>query len=83
MLMRKSRSNRQFDKIFGEYVRKTREARGWSQTELAGRMDNNFQNISRIERGEITPTIFWCYKLAHVFEMDVLRMIEEVGFQIK
>lgn len=77
--MSKTRLNKQFDKTFGLYVKRKRESFGWTQAELAGRMDNNFQNISRIERGQITPTLFWCSRLAHVFGMNFSEMIAEIN----
>jgi ribosome-binding protein aMBF1 (putative translation factor) len=81
--MLKTKHNKSFDKQFGKYIKKKREERGWSQIELASRIENNFQNISRLERGEITPTLYWCYKLADVFEIDLSDMIKELDFRIK
>lgn len=81
--MKKTRLNKSFDKQFGRYIKKKRIEKGWSQLELASRVENNFQNISRLERGDITPTLFWCYKLAEAFEMELSDMIEELNFQTK
>ncbi|MEO6239806.1 MAG: helix-turn-helix transcriptional regulator [Bacteroidia bacterium] len=82
-MMPKSKSNAQFDKQFGLYVKKKREQARWTQSELASKLENNFQNISRLERGETTPTLFWCYKLADAFEMNLSELIEEVGYKNK
>ena len=79
--MPKTKLNKQFDRHFGAYVKRKREGKGWTQVDLAERMDNNFQNISRIERGEITPTAFWCYRLAAVFEMDLTELFRELNFR--
>ncbi len=76
--MKKTKPNKLFDKKFGKYVLKKRVAKGWSQSELASRVDNNFQNISRLERGEITPTLFWCYKLADALEIELHELIKEL-----
>lgn len=83
MAQEKSKHNKQLDKQFGLYVKKKREEKGWTQPELAARMENNFQNISRVERGEITPTLYWCYKLANVFEMELMDMLKELDFKMK
>jgi len=64
---RKPRVPKPFDKRFGLYVKKKRMQKGWSQADLAEKFGNNYQNVSRLERGEITPTLFWCYKLAEAF----------------
>ncbi len=81
--MQKSKLNKQFDKLFGLYVKQNRVLRGWSQIDLAEKVGNNFQNIPRLERGEITPTLFWCYKLADAFDITLPELIKEVGFTIK
>lgn len=81
--MAKNRINRQFDKYFGQYVKKKRIEKGWTQEELADKMDNNFQNISRLERGEITPTLFWCYKLAKVFDMPFEDIVKELNYKLR
>jgi len=75
--MEKTLDNKHFDQIFGQFVRKKRIEFGWSQEELATKIGNNYQNISRLERGEISPTLFWCSKLASVFEMPLYVLIKE------
>ena len=74
--MEKSEANKKFDKAFGAYLKAKREAKGWSQAELASKVGNNYQNISRMERGEITPTLFWCTKLAAAFDMKLAAFIK-------
>lgn len=75
--MEKTEANKKFDKLFGDYIKKQRLQRGWTQEQLADKMGNNFQNISRIERGEITPTLFWCFKLAGVFETRISTFLQK------
>jgi len=58
----------QFNKLFGEFIRQKRIAKNWSQSELADKLNNNFQNISRLERGEISPTLYWIDGLAKAFD---------------
>ena len=66
-----------FKILFGEYVRKKRTDKGLSQSDLAARMGNNNQNISRLERGETSPTLEWCYKLASAFEVDLPDFLKD------
>lgn len=80
---KKDKLNMRFDALFGQHVKKIRESKGWSQAELAYRMENNHQNISRLEKGETTPTIYWCYRLAHVFEMDITELLKGLKFKIE
>lgn len=81
--MKKDKHNKQFDRQFGQYVKKKRIKLGWTQADLASKLGNDYQNISRMERGEITPTIFWCYKLASAFDIDLSELIKEIGFKLK
>lgn len=81
--MEKSKIKKQFDQQFGLFVKKKRLERGWSQADLAEKVGNNYQNISRLERGEISPTLFWCYKLADAFGVDLLDLLKELGFKLK
>jgi len=59
------------------YVNSKRLEFKWSQADLATKIGNNYQNISRLERGEISPTLFWCYKL-----LMLLKLLESVYFFI-
>ena len=67
----------EFNKRLGLFIRKKRLQKKWSQEILADKMGNNYQNISRIERGELSPTLFWCIKLAEAFEMDLHTFVKE------
>jgi len=67
----------EFNKILGQYIKTKRLQNKWSQATLADKLGNNYQNISRIERGELSPTLFWCLKLAEAFEMDLQTFIKE------
>ncbi len=54
-----------------------------SQSDLADLMSNNFQNISRLERGLITPTLYWVKNLADAFEFKLSDLIIEFEMFIK
>ena len=81
--MEKPKTSSQFDKKFGQFVKKKRIELDLSQANLAYKVGNNYQNISRLERGEISPTLFWCYKLAEAFDMDLSEIIKEFGYKPK
>lgn len=81
--MKKPKVSGHFDRKFGQFVKKKRERRGWSQADLAGKVGNNFQNISRLERGEISPTLFWCFKLADAFEENLTDLLNELDYKPK
>lgn len=50
-------------------VRQLRDARGWSQEELADHSGLNRSFVGEIERGEVTVSLSTVAKLAHAFEM--------------
>lgn len=66
-----------FNTKFGRFVAKKREQRGLTQSELASMVGNNAQNISRLERGEVSPTLFWLTLLAKAFELTLTQLVEE------
>lgn len=45
------------EKLFGAAIRRLRDARGWSQGELADRMNAKRTFIGTVERGETSITI--------------------------
>lgn len=69
--------------LFGEFVRFKRSKKNMSQSDLADLMGNNFQNISRLERGLITPTLFWVQNLAEAFEIKLSDLIIEFEMFVK
>lgn len=40
-------------------------------------LGNNAQNISRLERGEASPTLYWKSSLAKVFNTLLVQLIQE------
>ena len=69
--------------LFGEFVRFKRSKKNMSQSDLADLMGNNFQNISRLERGLITPTLFWVQNLAEAFEIKLSDLKIEFEMFVK
>jgi putative transcriptional regulator len=68
---------KKFNKKFGLFVAKKRIELGLTQSGLASILGNNAQNISRLERGEVSPTLFWVKDLAKAFNMSLTQMIAE------
>lgn len=67
----------EFNILFGKFIKQKRIEKKWSQSELADKLDNNFQNISRLERGEISPTLFWLNGLAIAFDEKLSSIVLE------
>lgn len=68
-----------FNKSFGEYVRKKRLEQKLSQPQLSYKMGLDYQYISRVERGLISPTLFWIIGLATALEMSLEGFIIELS----
>ncbi|GAA0968281.1 hypothetical protein GCM10009555_013360 [Acrocarpospora macrocephala] len=55
----------------GKTVRVMREARGWSQSDLAGRADMTQSAVARFEAGGTIPTLPVLERLAHALDAHV------------
>jgi len=51
-----------------------REERGWSQGDLAERLDVSRQTVNALERGKYDPSLPLAFKIARLFD----RSIEEI-----
>lgn len=56
-------------------IKELREAQGWTQTELAKRMDVTPNTVSRWESGEYQPRIDVLEALARVFEKPIWALL--------
>ena len=65
-------------KHFGARLRKLREARDWSQEELADRAGLHRTYISSVERGVRNPTITVLAKIANAVEIKLSELMEGV-----
>lgn len=67
-------------KAFGEHLRNVRRSRGFSQSNLANTADISLSQVSRIERGEINPTLCTLFAISKALEVD---LEETVRFKVK
>jgi len=68
----------------GKIIRHLREQKGWSQDELAFKVDTSAANISRIETGKHWPGTELLKNIAKAFGMRVYQLIALAeGVQIK
>jgi len=66
---------------FHEIIRREREKRGWSQEELAKRIQEKVSLIRKIENAEITPEKDVIEKLERLFGIKLTEVVEEVKVQ--
>ena len=60
-----------------EKIKKLREDKGWSQTQLAKKLNMQSQNISRYERGLFIPSTETLTKFAKIFGVSTDYLLSE------
>jgi transcriptional regulator with XRE-family HTH domain len=73
----------EFNKRLGLLIRKKRIEKGLTQLELADAMNLDYQYISRVERGLISPTLFWMTKLSSALNIPFSELINEFEERVK
>ena len=64
---------------FGETVRRLRQARGWTQEELAHRTGFDRKSINRIENASYSPSIDRLFPLAAALGVAAADLLADVG----
>lgn len=73
------RKKRQPDaELFGAVVRELREARGWTQEELAERAEMNASYLGFVERGDNVPTLTIIIQIAEGLSVKPEELLREV-----
>jgi putative transcriptional regulator len=58
------------------HVRRLRTAHGWSQADLADRLDVSRQTINAIETGKYDPSLPLAFKIARLFGRSIETIFE-------
>ncbi|MFW4665669.1 helix-turn-helix transcriptional regulator [Pseudomonas aeruginosa] len=58
-------------------VRELRAERGWSQAELAGKLEASRQTVNAIETGRYDPSLPLAFKLARVFGLAIEAIFDD------
>lgn len=53
------------------HLRSLRAARGWSQAELAGRLEISRQSVNAIETGRYDPSLPLAFRIAELFDLPI------------
>lgn len=61
----------------GEQIKNLRKERGWSQADLALKVNGDAGQISRYENGKITPSVEAIVKFAELFDVSVDYLLVE------
>ncbi|KAF1045294.1 helix-turn-helix domain-containing protein [Xylophilus sp.] len=62
---------------FGLAVRQLREAKDWSQEQLAERSQLNRSYVGEVERGRVIPSIVTAQKLAFALEVNIAGLFAQ------
>jgi transcriptional regulator with XRE-family HTH domain len=60
-----------FSSAVGESIRRERQARGWTQVQLAKAAGLSPNYVARLERGELGPSLFVANQICDALEIDV------------
>lgn len=60
---------------FGKHLRGLREAKGWTQEELADKAGMHFTYIGQIERGLRNPSLINLERLAHALGINAGKLL--------
>lgn len=55
---------------FGSNLKRIREEKGFSQKDIAQSLHTCRENVSKWERGIISPQLKWVYEIANVLEVN-------------
>ncbi len=58
-------------------LRVLRAERGWSQAELAQRLDVSRQSINAIETGKYDPSLPLAFRIARLFDMTIEAIFQD------
>jgi putative transcriptional regulator len=58
------------------HVRELRGEQGWSQADLAERLDVSRQTINAIETGKYDPSLPLAFKIAHLFGRPIESLFD-------
>ncbi len=64
-------------------LRELRENKGWTQKELAEKVNVSRQAINAIETGKFDPSIWLAYDLAKLFEVMIEELFDFEGSERK
>ncbi len=68
--------NKPLVKAVGKRIRELREAKRYSQEDLANEADIPLSQVGRIERGEINPTISSLFAISEALQTELKNLVD-------
>ena len=69
---------REFATLVGDAIRRGRQAREWTQVELAEHAQLSANYIARLERGELGPSLFVAHRISRALGVDLNALLTPV-----
>ena len=63
-------------KQFGIHVKNIRVAKGLTQIDVSSKMAKDQQSLQRVESGNVSPSLYYLYELAHGLQIDIKELFE-------
>ena len=64
-------------------IKRLQKQKGWSQTELAGKIGSHLSHVNRIETGKYKPSVDVLIKLADVFDASLDALVRDSDVDLK
>ena len=58
-------------------LRELRDARGWSQGELAERLEVSRQTVNALETGKYDPSLPLAFRIARLFDLSIEEIFDD------
>lgn len=68
-------TSEEFAARFGEGIRASRQSRAWTQVQLAEAAGLSSNYVARLERGELSASLFVAHQLCAALESDVVAIL--------
>ena len=65
-----------YKELFGTRIKHVRESKGWTQEQMAEKMDISTNYLSSIERGTDNPTFDMLVKLSNALEIEMWELFD-------
>jgi putative transcriptional regulator len=63
-------------KAIGQRIVQLREAKGWSQADLARQLGKDRQAIEKLENGKVNPTLYSLLEVADALGISLSKLVE-------
>jgi transcriptional regulator with XRE-family HTH domain len=74
---------KQHSNVIGHYLKEKRQAAGLWQQDVAARADVHTSTISRIESGNLLPSVDVMVRIGEALEADLTELLARLGAQTK